>query len=105
MTDDNPPALTRSTFAADAACLVWFWPEPRRTKGSTLSSTSMRMERRPGWTAARTMKVPPERRESLCRALLAASSEAQTITSSAGQPCSSPCRSARTALTCSTPPG
>src|SRR5450755_535948 len=54
----------------------WLWSA---IQGPPLSSISMRTWQ-PGWTVARTVKVPPGRREWLCRAALAASSEAQRIT-------------------------
>src|SRR5215467_8243065 len=69
--------------------------------GPPLSSTSIRTWW-PGLIAARTVKVPPGRRESLWSAALAASSDAQRITSSAmGQSVSKGRRSARTNRMCS----
>ena len=57
-------------------------------------------------TMARMVKVPPGRRERLCWAALAASSEAHRITSSAlGQSSRTARRSARTVRMCLVPPG
>jgi hypothetical protein len=95
------PALRRSYRAKETAGQN----KIRITKVSTVLGEP----RRAYWLGlimARTVKVPPGRHELLCKAALAASSEAQRITSLAmGQPRRTTRRSTRTARMCSVLPG
>ena len=87
-----------SPWCRVGSIIPWF-------QGPPLSSTSIRAQRS-GLTVARTVKVPPGRRDRLCWAAFAASSEAQRIASSAlGQSWNTARRSARITRTWSVPPG